>query len=78
VSTSKAVAATPCLTEDHVLIGISPKIGFAEPKFSPISGLWLSLKTVCSDLAFLASTLLVLQSFSGNTYKYLKKRTNNG
>ena len=56
-----------------------PKIGLAEPKFSPISEPWLSLKTVCSDLAFPASTLLVCKGFSGVILiKHLKSRTNNG
>jgi hypothetical protein len=44
--TSKTVAATACLTEDHVLIRISPKNReyISEPKFRHVSELWLSLK----------------------------------
>jgi hypothetical protein len=39
-------------------MGISPKIGFAEPKFSRISELWLGLKQFVPIWAFLASSFI--------------------
>jgi hypothetical protein len=45
-------------------MAIPPKSGFAEPKFSPVSEPMAQFKTVCSDLAFLASILFICKSFS--------------